>query len=175
MRSIPRSRTTAIAIVSLLSACLAPPPPWTPGDGQLIAPRDSAALARETGRRDARLRQRPRSAAGSTALISMIGMEVGLLVRRPGTNYWITPVAAGSVAAGGALWAYRETKQPIPAPPDSMRSRYGLTDERMWRSYGDGFRDEIDARRRAALERSSRSAVMTAIVFGGTYATLLRR
>ncbi len=175
MRSIPRSRTAAIAMVSLLSACLAPPAPWVPGDGQLIAPRDSAALARETGRRDARVLQRPRSATGATTFISMIAVEFGLAIRRPGNSYWVTPAAIGSVAAGGTLWAYRETKRPIPAPPDSMRSRYGLTDERLWRSYGDGFRNAIDDRRRAELERSSRSALMTAIVFGMTYGALRRR
>ena len=175
MRSISRSRTTAIAMVSLLSACLAPPPPWIPGDGQLLVPRDSSAVARETGRRDARLLQRPRSAAGATTIIGTFAVEFGLLIRRPGTSYWVAPAAIASAAGGGALWAYRETKRPIPAAPDSMRSRYGLTDERLWRSYGDGFRDEIDDRRRAELQRSARSALMTAIVFGGTYGALGRR
>jgi hypothetical protein len=117
MRSIPRSRTAAIGMVSLPSACLAPPAPWIPGDGQLIAPRDSAALARETGRRDARVLQRPRSANGTTTIISMIAVEFGLVIRRPGASYWVTPAALGSVAASGALWAYRETKrQPPPRP-----------------------------------------------------------
>jgi hypothetical protein len=189
MRSMSRSCTTAIqdlarhrlgpavfvAMVSPLSACIVPPAPWTPGDGQLIAPRDSAALAHETGHRDARVLQRPRSAAGATKLITTFAVEVGLFIRRPGTNFWVTPVAIGSISAGGALWAYRETKRPLPAPPDSMRSRYGLSDERLWRSYGDGFREAIDDRRRAELALSSRSALMTAIVFGGTYAALRRR
>lgn len=189
MRSIRFSWTTAIqrlarrrlrpaslvAMISVLSACLAPPPPWTPGDGQLLVPRDSAAVAHETGRRDARVLQRPRSAAGATTLISTMAAEVGLFVRRPGTSFWVTPAAIGSVARGGALWAYRETRRPLPAPPDSMRARYGLTDAGLWRSYGDGFREEIDDRRRAELARSSRSALMTAIIFGGTYAALHRR
>jgi hypothetical protein len=56
-----------------------------------------------------------------------------------------------------------------------MQSHYGLTDERLWRSYGDGFREEIDDRRRAELAHSSRSALLTAIVFAGTYAAFQRR
>ena len=100
---------------------------------------------------------------------------LGLYVRRSGTAFWVTPVTVTGASTGGALWAYRETKRPIPSPPDSMRSRYGLTDERLWRSYRDGFRDEIDDRRRAELARSTRSAVMTALVFGGTYVALRRR
>ncbi len=183
MRPIGRSRVCAIqdlarrwrrspnlvATVTLMSACLAPPRPWAPGDGQLLAPLDSAALARETGRRDALL-QRQRTAAGATSLISTIGVTAGLLVRRPGANdFWVAPATIATVSAGGALWAYGETRRPVPAPPDSMRSRYGLTDDRLWRSYRDGFRDEIEERRRVELAHASRAALLNAIVFAGTY------
>lgn len=188
MRSKPRFPTTAIqdlvrrrlrtaslvVMISLLSACLAPPRPWAPGDGQLIAPRDSAALAYETGRRDGLLQPR-RTASAATSFIGPIALTFGLFVRRPGTNYWVTPASLVAVGAGGALWEYRETQQPIPAPPDSMRARYGLTDARLWTSYNDGFRREIEDRRRTELTRSTRSALLTAIIFGGTYAALQRR
>jgi hypothetical protein len=50
-----------------------------------------------------------------------------------------------------------------------MRSRYGLTDDRLWRSYRDGFRDEIEERRRVELAHASRAALLNAIVFAGTY------
>jgi hypothetical protein len=119
--------------------------------------------------------QRPRTAAVAKPIVTAIALQLALFVRRPGTNLWVAPAAIGSVSAGGALWDYRETLQPIPAPPDSMRSRYGLTDARLWGSYGDGFRQEIDERRRVELARSSRSALLTAIMFAGTYAVLHRR
>ncbi len=187
MRTMPRFRTTTIqdlarrglrpatlvATLSLLSACLTPPRPWAPGDGQLIAPRDSAALAYDTGRRDGLL-QRGRTASAATSFILPVALTLGLFVRRPGTNNWVTPASIVAIGAGGALWDYRETQQPIPAPPDSMRARYGLTDPRLWTSYNDGFRKEIEERRQADLTRSSRSALLTAIIFGGTYAALHR-
>ncbi len=100
-------------------------------------------------------------------------MEFSAASRRPGLG-WVAPVSIVSVSAGSVLWSYRETKRPLPAPPDSMRSRYGLNDDRLWRSYGDGFREEIDDRRRTELERNARSALVTAIVFGGTFAALRR-
>lgn len=162
-------------MVSLLSACLAPPQPWTPADRQLLVPRDSAALARETGRRDAHMIQHLRSASGAMPFISAIAVELAIVTRRPGTSFWVTPAAVSAVSTGGAVFAYRETLRPIPAPPDSMQSHYGLTDERLWRSYAEGFREEIDDRRRAELARSSRAALLTAIMFAGTYAALQRR
>lgn len=171
-----RMRWAGLAgMASLLSACLAPPPAWMAADRQLLVPRDSAELARETGRRDAHVIQRLRTASGTTPFISTIAVELALVVRHPGTSFWVAPAAISAVSAGGALFAYRETLRPIPAPPDSMQSHYGLTDERLWRSYGDGFREEIDDRRRAELAHSSRSALLTAIVFAGTYAAFQRR
>ena len=162
------------ATLGALSACVPLPSPWTPADRQLLAPRDSAALARETGRRDAHVLQRP-SAAGAVPVASTVAVTLGLFLRRPGGGYWIAPVTIASVSTAGALWAYRETKRPIPAPPDSMRSRYGLADDRLWQSYGDGFREQIDDQRRNELSKSTRSAFLTTFVFAGTYAALHRR
>lgn len=168
-------RASVLLMVSLLSACATLPMPRVPGDGQVLAPLDSAAIARETGRRDAAILQRPRTAAFAATLIGTFAVEFAVLNRHPRAPYWIAPASVAGVSAGSAVWAYRETKQPIPAPPDSMRARYGLTEARLWDSYIDGFREEIDDRRRAELQRDSRAALVTAIVMAGVLVAFPRR
>lgn len=161
------------AIASLTSGCLPPAPPYMPDDRPLLAPVDSAELARETGRRDAHVLRRPTAFAIAFPYVEASALALGIVLR-PRASPWSTPAAITGLAAGTALWNYRETTRPIPTAPDSMRSMYGLTDDRLWRGYIAGFREEIDDRRRTDLEHSTRTAIVTALLFGAAYARFRR-
>ena len=187
MSSIPRAFQTNIrnlafgplrsacfaATACLSSACLAPPLPWAPADVQLLAPKDSATVARETGRRDAYLLQRGASANSVAPFIGAAAVPLALLAGRSRAR-WLAPVVLTGPAAGGALLAYRATRQPTPAPPDSMRARYGLTNDLLWRSYAEGFREEIEDRRNVDFERKTRGAILATFVVGATFAVFRR-
>jgi hypothetical protein len=160
----------AILMVGVLAGCVpafVPAPPLSSG---VLAPADSATLAYETGRRDA-LRVSGRSWAGE---LSLVGLTIGLLGVRSTNEPWVLPVTMVAVSGGAALWAYRETRRPIPFPPDSMRARYALHDGALWTRYQQGFHDEIAQQRRANFVNRARMTLMMTVLYGVLYWPLVR-
>lgn len=164
-----RPKFTGPACGLLFAACVAAPAPLlTPAP--VMSPRDSAALAYDTGRRDALLLHRPRTAV----FVSAFAFPVGLVASNSTGELWVAPVATISVSLAGTLWAYRQTRLPIPFAPDSMRARYGLDEAHIWSRYQHGFQDAIDQWRHAEFQRSARSTVVFTLI-GLTYLAILPR
>lgn len=157
------SISAAVALVSL-GACAVPPPPLLPPQPAL-SPRDSAALAYDTGRRDAQALYRPRT----TSILTAIALPLGLAISRATDEYWAVPITAGTVTLSGTVWAYREMRRPLPVAPDSMRTRYGLEDPFVWRGYQRGFQDVIEVQRREEFKRSAKVSAFVVLVTGLTY------
>ncbi len=151
--------------ITLLSACAAPPPPLLLSPQAALTPRDSAALAYDTGRRDATILHRPRTTAAATAL----ALPLGLVATRATGEFWAAPITASGVTLGGAMWAHREMKRPTPTAPDSMRTRYALDDVFLWARYQQGFQEAIEQQRLAEFQRSAKAAGFVALVTGLTY------
>jgi hypothetical protein len=167
-----RARHLAAAIITpvVLAGCAPAYVPALSSSPGLLAPADSGTLAYETGRRDA-LRVSGRSWVGE---LSLVGLTIGVLGARSTNELWVLPATMVTVSGGAALWAYRETRRPVPLPPDSMRARYALHDGVLWTRYQQGFHDEIVQQRRAHFVTRARSAVMTAVLYGVLYWPLFR-
>lgn len=163
-RARHRCGLTAVVALASLGACAVPPPPLLPPQPALT-PRDSAALAYDTGRRDAQVLHRPRT----TSILAAISLPLGLAITRATDEYWAVPITTSTVALGGALWAYQDMRRPLPVAPDSMRSRYGLEDPFAWRGYQRGFQDVIDQQRRDEFRRSAKFAAFVVVVTGLTF------
>ena len=142
------------AAATLLSACIATPPPMVM-PGAVLGPRDSLALAFETGRRDAMVLHRDR-----IPLVALLP-TAGLLVALQTNELWAFPATSTVTNGGLTFWAYREKQAPFPAPPDSMRSRYALESEEAWRRYRLGFQSVIEERRERNLAQSLRAWIVT--------------
>ncbi len=134
----------------------------------VLTPRDSAAIAYEQGRRDAMYLYPAR-----VNLVPLLALPAMLVVTRA-TNSLGAGLGTGVAVSGGvAVWSYRQTQAPTPAPPDSMQTRYGLSDV-LWRSYVDGFENAIDQRREARAASDVRSAVVALVITGLLVVTLPR-
>ena len=147
----------------LLTACT---PHRTPTLDQqsAYAERDALEQAYRAGYAEA-----SRSTHGShvVTVLALASLPVSLLAIKQSRSVWAAPLAASGLAGGSTLWAYRESRRPIPFPPDSLRALNGLESDALWRRYQFGYQTAIDQRRRRDLERSSRSlgaAVVLALV-----------
>ncbi len=126
----------------------------------VLGPRDSLALAYDTGRCDGLIiypSHRP-------GIVFYLAVPVGLMVANRTGNYWMVPVSMTAARFGEALGSYGRTRAAVPAPPDSMRSRYGLNSPVLWNQYGRGFGRAVEDRRRADLNGSLRSALIGAFI-----------
>lgn len=155
---------TCAAAFAMLAGCAVPAPPVLP-PLPALSPRDSAALAYDTGRRDAQVLHRPRT----TALLPTLSLPLGLAMHRATDEYWALPITVSTVTLGGTVWAYREMRRPLPLAPDSMRTRYGLDDPFVWQGYQRGFQDVIDQQRRDEFRRSAKMSAFVVFVTGLTY------
>lgn len=155
---------TLAAVLAWSSACAVPPPPILPPQ-PAFSPRDSAALAYDTGRRDAQVLHAPRT----TAILTMLSLPLGLAIHRATDEYWALPITTSAISLGGTAWAYREMRRPLPGAPDSMRTRYGLQDPFVWSGYQRGFQDMIEQQRRDEFRRSAKVSAVVVFVTGLTY------
>ena len=142
------------AAATLLSACITTRPPLVMPD-RVLGPRDSLALAFETGRRDAMVLHPERIP------LAALVPAAGLLIALQTNEWWTFPVTSTVTSAGVTLWAYGATKAPLPAPPDSMRGRYALESEESWHRYRLGFESVIEERRARYLSASFRGWILT--------------
>jgi len=111
---------------------------------------------------------RPRTAAYATAL----GFPAALVAWRITHEPWAMPTTVSAISIGGTLWAHRQTRLPTPAPPDSMRTWYGLEDVFVWSRYQAGYRDAIEHQRSAEFRRARQSSVMLVLIANLTFLAL---
>ena len=138
-----------LTAAGLLSACIATPRPVIMPD-RVLGPRDSLALAFETGRRDAMVLHPERFP------LFVLVPPTALLIALQTDELWALPVTTTVLHGGLTFQAYRETRAPFPAPPDSMRTRYALDSDEAWRRYRLGFQSAIEDRRDRNLSRTLR-------------------
>ena len=57
------------------------------------------------------------------------------------------------------------TRQPVPAPPDSMRTRYSFVSAAQWQAYRRGYESDIQRHRKGELLASVIAPVVLAPIF----------
>jgi hypothetical protein len=143
----------AAALVALTACIPGPPPAIVPS---YLPLQDSSAIAFETGRRDAHLLH-PVHYSSAPLFAAPVGM-VAFAATRQVLALPLSILAGSTVSIAQA---FRAAREPIPAPPDSMRRRYGQLSPEQWDSYVRGFKSEIQTRRDDAYRRSKQSGVFS--------------
>jgi hypothetical protein len=111
---------------------------------QQDARRDSLNRAFAAGVRDARKLHHDRSAVRPLLLASVpAGALAGLTIKRD----WAWPGVTLGMGVSATALAFRNSHEPVPAPPDSMRAKYEFGSDALWQEYRRGFEADIRHRR----------------------------
>jgi hypothetical protein len=143
-------------------AALVVAPMTAAGAQQVLLPvRDSAAIAFETGRRDALVLHPTRR-----PMLPLLAAPAGLALSVTTHELWVLPATQLATTWGTVAYTYRQSKRPAPAPPDSMRRRYGQLSPGQWDAYERGFRTAIDRRRDEMLAEALRLGLYSSALSG---------
>lgn len=148
-----RERLVDLAFIGLLSVattgCIA-----TSGYHQsdlVFTSGSETQVAYEMGRRDG-ARMHPTR----ISFLLPLTLPIALLAATQTGEWWTAPAAVSVVSVGSTLWAANQLNAGLPSAPDSMRVRYNLTSDEVWRRYRMGFQDAVYDGRRASLTTAQR-------------------
>jgi hypothetical protein len=145
----------------LLTACAMQPYPQL-APPYAYAQRDSLEQAYRAGVRDAYAVHGLHSVAGA---VQVAAYPLALVAARSTGNFVVAPALMTVAGAATTVRALRVARQPVPAPPDSMRAHHELASEVLWQRYRMGFETTIYNSRQNELDRS--------MIFLGLSAALL--
>lgn len=108
------------------------------------ARRDSLNVALRAGARDARVLHHDRSVVRPLLLASLpAGALAAAATKRDGA--W--PAVTLGISLTAAVSAFHTKRQPVPLPPDSMRTKYHFDSDDLWNAYRRGYQSDIQRRR----------------------------